>query len=1182
MLKYTKIINIVFIVEIVFYLKKRFSSNLKILKIFVMFTLEPTFTFPMQSEALVEHAESIRKILIKIIPEELFFEDKADFIDWIVEALPAIKWTECKDLPDTLSVLLLCHSCEGLNIENFFLNHLRSRLVPEREVTILAFQHMSFHLKEISSNAFFVAEVKILIEDSRDFYFIQKNLPLLAKEISLGVTSVPYANYLLSSKKLSYPSKVTLIHQELHQVMRKYPNHIDALVFEELGKLLTMTDDEFVNQRKPRHISRIVCTTYLIRKELFRAMTLFSGGRHLCLKLFRASLYFPFSSKSVLGLLVGINMMDKYELFDEEHMLLAVQKWIPQAQLVQGATTLLENGRDKLKILYIELEKRDRTHFSIQEVRLLKESLKEELKHRIERLVPAIFMIRNEEEVLRNILTLSREIHRIDDLPQVMISLDQQTVSEVSFTVILVWIAKKGRDSLQHAFEKLSGNFLFQSDRVQIVGYLRKKYPIEAHVFRLNMTKDISLLRADSSLNFYVARQEVSSLLFQAIGEFRDYNGGIIVKQGEILSQFKQSFQGAAGKFPDLLENFFYSITPIEKQATLSFEVLKILFDLFLEASKADLAKKSSYSIKSSVNERRLFVIVRAKDPSFKGFIAESLDTGGFSTKEIVSTSGNFQTIFFAGYVVEGMEKYDSFIKCVQEAMTAWQKKIDSLRTLKLALQFPVISLDPRIAGDESSATLLRLLFDGLMRFNREGKVEFAMASSVDISEDRKNYIFHLREACWSNGAPVIAYNFEYAWKKILSPDFKTVFFPLFYPIKNAKAAKHGLVSMDEIGVRAIDDHTLEVELEFPVPYFLELTTHTQYLPVNHHVDQLHPNWSLQAGEHFVCNGAYRPGINNPTQGYELVKNPTYWEAKDVQIDQIILTRSSGHNAYQMFRKGEVDWIGPPFVSWDPAYTAGEGDKIVSSSSEVCSYWYVFNTQKFPFHHPKLRKAFGLAVDRNKVIAGLQYTMTPALSPLLKGHTGFPQDERFIQGNPAKAIELFEEALKELGLTRQTFPVVTLVFAPGAFREHATNVVKSEWENVLGIQCRVETHDWALIFRKLTQNDFQVAGVLWRSLMNDPIYTLNFFRSASDPINFSRWEMLSFQRLLDSADRELDLNKRAVYLQKAEEILINEMPVLPAFYTRYHSLVKKHIVIDYTDPIGIVNLRWAFLKNSEN
>lgn len=1146
-----------------------------------MFTLEPTFTFPMQSETLIEHAEATRKILQKIIPEELFFEDKADFIDWIKEALPTVKWTECLEIPDTISIFLLCHSCKGLSIDSFFLDFLKKRLIPDREVIALSFQNMSFHLKEVTTSSFFVAEMKILIENSRDLHYVRKNLPLLAKEISLGVTSAPYAHYLLNSRTPSYSSKVTLIHQDLHQVMRKFPNHIDSLVFEELGKLLSMTDGSFINQRKPRHISRIACASSLIRKDLFRFRAISPGIRHLCLKLFRASLFFPFSSKAVLGLLVGINLMDKYELLDEEHVLGAVQKWIPQAQLVQGGSAALEGGKgEKIKLLYIELEKKDRTPFSVTELKLLNDFLKDELKHRIEKLVPAVFMIRNEEEVLRNILTLSREIHKIDDLPQVMISLDQQAVGEVSFTVILIWVRKKERKSLKSSFEKVSGNFFFRSDRVQTVGYLRKKHPIEAHVFSLSIEKNASLLRADSSLNFYVARQEVSSLLFKAIGEYRDYNGGIIVKQGEILSQFQQAFHDVAQSFPDLVENFFYRITPIEKQATLAVAWLNSLFDLFLSSLREELPKRSSYHIKSRQEGECLFLIIRAKDPSFKDSLTEAVEHGDFANKGLVSTSGSFQEAFYVGYILDGFKESVAFVSCIEEEMRKWHESIDALRVLRLSLQFSILSLDPRLVADDVSSSLLRLLFEGLMRYNRHGKVEYGIAEAVQISEDRKTYLFTLREAYWSNNTPVIAYNFEYAWKKILSPTFKTLFAQLFYTIKNAKAAKEGMVSLDEVGVRALDDRTLKVELDFPAPYFLELTTHTQFLPVNHHVDQLHPNWTLQGGDHFVCNGAFRLRTNNTVHGYELVKNPTYWESADVQIDHIILSRVTAARASHMFKKGEIDWVGHPFGSWDSTFEAEDGDKVIHSA-DVCAYWYIFNAQRFPFHNKKMRKAFTLAIDRCKVVKASPLVGEPAFSPLTKNVSLVEFDEKALKGDARLAVQLFEEALEELGLTRETFPVITLIFGKGFYRSSIATMMKEEWEHILGIQCNLESHeDWALAFNKITQGDFQIAGILWRSLINDPIYTLNYFRYAADASNFARWEAPEYQRVLDLADHDLDLEKRAQHLAEAEAVLIDEMPVLPIFYSHYSSLMKEHVSIDYSGPTGVVNHRWASLHRS--
>jgi oligopeptide transport system substrate-binding protein len=947
-----------------------------------MFILEPLFAFPIQSESLHAHIELTKKILQKIIPDTQIFKNKENFVDWMEKSLPMIKWADSLDAPDALSIYVLCHDCRGLNVESFVLDLFKRRLVPDREIRILSFQHMLFHLKDIQADTLFIAELKVLVEDNRDLHYIQKNLPMLVKELTLGLTSAPYANYLLSSRNLSASSKMTLIHQELHQVMRKYPNHIDILVFDELARLNVKAEPVFLNQRKSRHISRIICASYLLRKEVFRATAIAATARHLRIKMFRASLFFPFSTKSVLGLLIGVNLMDKYELFDEDHVLAAIQKWIPQAQLVQGSSVAFEGSKDRIKILYVEIEKKDRSILSIDEMQLLNSALKGELRHRVEKLVPAIFMIRNEEEVLRNILTLSREIHKVDDLPQVMISLDRQTNSDVSFIIILVWVVKEGSRSLATLFEQNLGSYFFHSDRIQTVGYLKKNYPIEANVFYLSLNKGTAFFRADSSLNFYAARQEVSSILRKVIGEHRDYNGGIIVKQGEILSRFQQSFQEVAKTFPDLLENFFYSITPIERQATLSSPWLNKLFELFLSELKTELIKRSSYSLKLIQDDRRIYIIIRAKEASFKNVLSSAIAKNNLG-HSLVTTQGFFQGIYFVGYIVEDLAAYAHFHACITNAMNQWQEKIDALNILRLGLQFSIVSLDPRIAGDEVSANLIRLLFEGLMRYTPSGKLDYGIAESVHISNRGKTYIFSLRKACWNNKIAVNAYDFEYSWKKILSPNFKTLFATLFYPIKNAKAAKEGLVSLDEVGVKATDSQTLRVDLVSPTPYFLELTTHTQFLPVNHQIDQLHPNWALQSGDNFVGNGAYNLRTNNPAHGYELIKNPEYWDKQNVNIDQVILSRMSAYHGRQMFKKGEVDWIGHPFGSWDLEYPKKDGGKILQSS-DVCAYWYVFNTQRFPFHHIKLRRAFALALNQYKILEALPQIGIPAQSPLTK------------------------------------------------------------------------------------------------------------------------------------------------------------------------------------------------------
>ena len=309
---------------------------------------------------------------------------------------------------------------------------------------------------------------------------------------------------------------------------------------------------------------------------------------------------------------------------------------------------------------------------------------------------------------------------------------------------------------------------------------------------------------------------------------------------------------------------------------------------------------------------------------------------------------------------------------------------------------------------------VLRLLFEGLTRINHEGRFELGMAESILVSPDRRQYVFKLRDAKWSDGSPGSGIWFRYAWKKILSVEFKTSYAYFFYPIKNAKKAKEGLSSLDDVGVKAIDNRTLLVELDFPTPYFLELTAHTIYSPVHHQIDISQPNWSSQGESGYVCNGGFVLKTHHQHQYYELDKNKNYWNSDQIEIDNILIRKASYQTAYQMFRKGEVDWIGPPFGPWEPIFEQQENDRLIQMP-HMGVYWYIFNTQRFPFHNTKLRLAFALAIDRKQIIQSFSTLTSPAYSPLTPMRK--PNFEKRIEENLGDARRLFEQALQELGLT---------------------------------------------------------------------------------------------------------------------------------------------------------------------
>ncbi len=1141
--------------------------------------IRPHFAQGLPDNTLKEYVRQAEQLVKKLIPESLCFEDKGDFISWTNEFLPVVQWTDPTHAPDAVSIIFLCRASKVFKTEFFFLNIIKNWLSPEKEISVLSFRHLYFHFEGLPGDSFFVAHMQILLEDSGDLNCVKENLPSLAKEITAVSHSSHYAKYFLEAKALSSDTKATLIHQELIRVIQKFPHIFDRTIFLEMSRFLALSEREFMQGRSQRHITKLLCAHHVIRKSLAREAARFPQERHLQLRIAQTRLHFAFGTKPVLGLILGICLFDKYEFFEEKHVLLAVQKLIPSAQAVKGSFYAYQGPQEMIRKVYLEIEKRDGSSFSLQERKVIKQFLSNELKASVEKLIPAVFMIRNEEEIMKNILLLSQEVKYSSDLPQLMISLEQQTATDFLFVITLVRVLREKNESLDKLFQNAEIEAEFTSERVQIVGYLRKKYPKEANVFSLRIAKQPEYLRADSSLNFYLARQKVIEMLNRALGDVRDYNGGMILRQVEQFSEFKQVFSYVSNRYPDLLENFFYSISPIEMQATLPLEQLQTLFRLFLESIETPLTKRESYCLKIQQKETNVFVLIRAREASFKEAIVRHLSLLEIFPKSLVSTNVEVESSHCIGYIYGSSDQQlqRRFLEAIQSGIEEWLQKLKSLQVLRLGYIYFPLSLDPRIGGDENSKNILELLFEGLMRMGKEGKPVCALAKSFEISSDQKCYTFKLRDSLWSNGDKVTAYDFEYAWKKILSPDFVTPFGYLFYPIKNAKSAKEGKISLDAVQVKALDYNTLYVELEHPTPYFLELTAFTLYSPVNHTVDKIHPNWAAQEGQGYVCNGPFQLQKKRSTR-YELTKNPLYWHIEKIQLDQVLVFQDNSYTVLQMFKNNEIDWLGRPLYPWDSTFEGGCEEKMEFTSVPRI-FWYVFNVKRFPFTNVKLRRAFAYAINRKQMLEKFKYHGSAALTPLPLAHT-FHLEQGIQDGDKEYALQLFEEALKELGLTRKKFPVITMLYANGETRDNVARLLKDQWEKLFGITCNIEGHEWNVVFDRMTQGDYQLGNMNWKAFVNDPIYTLNAFRYSSERVNFAKWENEEYQKILDAADQEPDSEKHKEHLKHAEAILLREMPVVPIFYEVQEFKKKKHLKIAVNHQLGLFDFATASITKT--
>lgn len=987
------------------------------------------------------------------------------------------------------------------------------------------------------------------------------------------VKGIPQDFVPLSFHHTFYP-----VYQKLQQWVARFSQTIDHTVFNDLFLLHLVATRKFLDHRGISHLFRLVMSIYLAQKKLLRKTTFSSQQRHLKLRWMSTSLRFPFSSKPVLSCLIGFNVMDRYELFDEENIVLALEKHLPELRFVKESFYHHPTQHKNLKIFYFEIEKKDGSTFSIEEKRVLKSHLEEKVKNSIQKLSPAIYMGFNEEEIYKNILVLSQEIQSPQDLPQANITLDQQTGKEIVFRVTLVYISPFHRFSLNDCFSK----FNFVSQRVLTVRHI-ENHPIEANIFHLRLPRDPTLLRSDGSLDFYAARQKVASLIHSAIGEFRDYNGGIIIKQQELLQSLKENFPEIAKQDPELMETFFYALMPLEKQAVLSQEILTHLFTYYLENRREKLSKDVTYILKTYQKNQRTYLVVHAEKSSLTTTLLDLLNEQSFSSLDIAynvidSAQGVFFSCVFLG--TDTLSK-EMFMQALTANLEDWQKKLKERQVLKIALGYPVLSLDPRIGGESISAEVLRFLFEGLTRFDEHGNIENAVAEEIHISSDRKKYTFKLRHTLWNDNTPVSALDFEYAWKKILSPDFKTAFTYLFYPIKNAREAKEGRVSLDQVGIHVIDDYTLEVQLESPVPYFLQLTALHLYSPVHRLVDQEHPQWPYQSDKNYPCNGPFELMINQPHQGYQLTKNNLYWDRKHISLEQVTFTIMNNSQAIQAFQRNEINWFGNPFGVWDLSVNTDIKDNMLVFSNCLRTCWCVFNTTYPPFQNRKLRKAFAYAIEREEFTQGPFSHLQPAYSPL-QPHYFDNNIKPFPEMDKEKACQLLEEGLNELGLTKQNLEPLTILCQERGVQRFAALCLQKQFKKILNLECELVSIPWSEHFSKMTKGQFQLGLIQWSSWVDDAIYTLNAFKSAKDDVNFAKWENEEFKHLLDLSEHEIDPVVRNGHLLKAKNILCEEIPVLPLFYSPSQAVVSKNLFVFRPSPCGYMTIARSYFKKMEN
>lgn len=535
------------------------------------------------------------RIMSNSLPPNLF---EAEGVSRFHELLPIITWTPLRDPPFDISFFLCC--LYRPNAYRFFYEMVSHWLIPGRRLNALLQFAADFSLPELGVQKYIGGEVKVRIETFYELEILQQNLPIIERELRLGVESYYQACRILEIKGLSSDHKTALVQENIVSVIHHRPQDFDYDILSEMQHFLVMSKEKFKEERSYRHMSRIICTLYLFRRTLKLSLESFPERRYINVKLIRAKLN---TNLPVLGIVIGLSFLRDHEILEERHILSGIQAIVPHAKVIPGSFFC------NACTFYIEIEK-----IPLEQERRLKEDLPAELKNRFELRLNPIFMPQNEEMVMRHIVTLSQQLKFVRDLPQVMIEFNQQTEDRIEFLVIVLRVIKPDLSSINKYFEKKPTILEYIPDRQKIVGYLRKKYQKEASVFRLRIPKK-TYLRKNQSLDLYKARKEVSTELTRIIGEFRDYNGGIIAKESELFEQLKESLGSKANENAFLLENYFYSLTPPVMRSILPLEPIKKLFLLLLKEERVEV--EAPYTIRMEEDENYLYTLVSSNDSYF-------------------------------------------------------------------------------------------------------------------------------------------------------------------------------------------------------------------------------------------------------------------------------------------------------------------------------------------------------------------------------------------------------------------------------------------------------------------------------------------------------------------------------------------------------------------------------------
>ena len=494
------------------------------------------------------------------------------------------------------------------------------------------------------------------------------------------------------------------------------------------------------------------------------------------------------------------------------------------------------------------------------------------------------------------------------------------------------------------------------------------------------------------------------------------------------------------------------------------------------------------------------------------------------------------------------------------------------------------LSLDPHKASGTWENNIIGDMFIGLFTENAEGEPIPGMAESWTVSEDGLTWTFVLREANWSDGVPVTAQDFVFAWQRIATPETGAQYVSLLFPIVGVAEASRGEADPSEIGVTAIDDRTLEIRLVNPAPYLTGLLTHYTTFPMPRHVvEEVGDEWVRP--DNIEVNGAYKLAEWRTNDYVQLVRNEQFFDNENVCIDEVYFYPTVDSSAAgRRVRNGELD-LNMEFPGQQMDFLRREIPEYVRVYPFMGTVYYSFNTTLEQFSDPNVRNALGMSLDRQFIAEEiLRAGQQPAYSLIPPGmaNYGGGVEAEWADIPVAERRVMARELLEEAGFGPDNPLEFEFSYRATADNPRVAPVVQRDWSEIADwVRPSLIVNDTQIHYDNLRASAFEIGDGGWIADYNDPYNFLFLGEFRSVPMNYSRYNNPEYDALVEAANQELDLELRGQMLAQAEQMFIDDMPIIPVVYYVSKALVSPRVTGYEDNLVNIHRTRYMCFNDLE-